>query len=138
MKALNILDEIKPIILSTDKSGELIEDFTDEFRDGRNPWSLLDLINSDDVHVNEVGLYVLNEMIIEERELIEKLETSLSKLTTSKDSNIRFRSFLILSQIFTDSGENEKETNLYLAMYKDENEHIKAAGEKLLRDGHLR
>jgi len=133
-----IIEEVKTILVNRKNVEEVLNEFTDQFRDGRDPWEIIELINHKDDDVVGIGLYVLNEILIEDDNLNLHLEESLSTLIKSRNSNIRFRTYLILSQIHTDYGEKEKETNLYLEMVKDKDKHIREAGEKLLKDGHLR
>lgn len=133
-----LLKKYKQFLSNRKNVGEVLNDFTDQFRDGRDPWEIIELINHKDDDVVEIGLFVLNEIIIEDENLNLHLEESLSNLIKNRNSNIRFRTYLILSQLHTDYGEKEKETNLYLEMIKDEDKHIRKAGKKLMKDGHLR
>lgn len=132
-----IIKEVQTILSNRKNVGEVLNEFVDQFRDGRDPWEIIELINHKDDDVVGIGLYVINEIIIADDNLNLRLEKSLSNLINNRNSNIRFRTYLILSQLHTDYGEKEKETNLYLEMIKDEDKHIREAGEKLLKDGHL-
>ena len=133
-----IKKEIEHIISNPKNVGKVLNDLTDQFREGRDPWEILDLLNSKNKDVIGIGLYIANEIIISDHNVNEQLKDSLSNLIIHNDSNIRIRSFLILSQIYTDYGEKEKETDLYLIMIRDKDQHISEAGNKLLKDGHLR
>jgi len=132
-----IIKEIQNIISNPNTVGKALNDLTDQFRKGRDPWEILELLNSKNEDVIGIGLYIANEIIISDHNLNQHLKDSLSNLINQNDSNIRIRAFLILSQIYTDYGDKEKETDLHLIMIKDKNKHISEAGAKLLKDGHL-
>lgn len=133
-----IIKEVQTILSKQKNVGAVLNDFTDDFRDGRDHWEIIELISHEDDDVVGIGLYVLNEIIIEDENLKLHLEESLSNLIKNRNSNIRLRTFLILSQLHKDYGEKERETNLYLKMTRDKDKHIREAGKKLLKDGHLR
>jgi len=133
-----IENEIEQILLNPKNVDEQLNDLTDEFRGGRNPWELLELFEHNNNEAIEIGLYIINEIIIEDDILNEQLKHKLTKLIKVKDSNIRMSSFLILSQIYTDYSESEKEIDLYKTMIKDNDKHIIETGKKLLKDGHLK
>ena len=136
--ANKIFKEIDHIFTNPNNRGDLINELTDEFRDGRDPRILCELLESDNNKFIEIGLYIINEIIIEDHQLLTNISRALYKLIKNSDSYIRYKAFVILSQILEDLSRNEECTDLYLIVYKDEDKDIRESGIKLLKDGHLR
>lgn len=119
------------------KQGKLLNELTDEFRSGRNPWELVQLIDSEDRGLIEVGIYIIREIIIENDDLIEEITIRLYQLIKHADKSIRHYSFLLLSSILKEKGSNQ-EIELYKKMLLDNDKFIRETAQKLLDDGHLR
>jgi hypothetical protein len=118
------------------KQGKLLNELTDEFRSGRNPWELVRLIDSDNRGLIEVGIYIIREIIIENDDLIEVIIIRLYQLIRHVDKSIRHYSFLLLGSILKEKGSNQ-EIGLYKKMLLDNDKFIRKTAQRLLDNGYL-
>ena len=116
---------------------KMISNLTDEFRAGRNPIELLELIESDDKEILSIALYILGEVIISCNITMQKIIKRLFILYLHEDSQIRYKTLINLAS-FAHGIDSDKLNSIYKEMCQDSDEYIRETAYKLLQSGHLR
>lgn len=134
-----IEEEVKAILdkKSTSKQAILIGQLTDEFRSGRNSNDLLDLLHSEDSDVIWIGIYILGEILIDNKPTLDVIIERLLALVEHKDVKIRYGALINLSTFLKESAPRDAR-NLYLKMSSDNDEGVRKTAESLLKNGSLR
>jgi len=138
--AIMIESEVLNIInkRSVSLQGKLLEELTDQFRSGRNRNDVLKLIASDNVDFIDVGTYILREIIIVDSSILQQIEERLYVLIEHDDSNIRFKSLLILSDLLSDKIDSKDQLDkLLFRMSLDPDKSIQSTAKKILKNGNL-
>jgi len=133
-----IEEEVKAILdkKSTSKQAILIGQLTDEFRSGRNSNDLLDLLHSEDSDVIWIGIYILGEILIDNKPTLDVIIEKLLALVEHKDVKIRYSALINLSTFLKESAPRDAR-NLYLKMSTDNDEGVRKTAESLLKNGSL-
>jgi hypothetical protein len=116
---------------------EMIGDLADEFRAGRNPSELLELLESDDENILNIALYILGEINIASISILKEIVKKLEILSVHKESQIRYKTLINLASL-SHKVNTDKLNNIYKKMSQDSNESISKTAKELLRNGNLR
>ncbi|MCU0444720.1 MAG: hypothetical protein MUE85_07350 [Microscillaceae bacterium] len=131
-EVLNVMKD-RPISLQA----KMLSELTDQFRSGRNPSDILKLINLEDEYLIEFGIYLIGEVIIDNQSIIPPIIDRLYVLLEHKNSRIRLKTFINLSQLLEERDLKEPK-ELYLKMCKDDDEFIRLTAKRLLDTGNLK
>lgn len=128
----NILNEKSEFI-----KVQMIGELTDEFRAGRNPTELLELLQADAEDILIVALYIIGEINISSISTSKKIIKRLEVLLTHKESQVRYKTLINLASLAGTIGVSEL-NNIFERMSQDSNEGISKTAKELLRTGNLR
>lgn len=115
---------------------EMIGELTDEFRSGRNPSELLELLKSSDKNILSIALYILGEINITDINISKGIIRRLKILSSHKDTRVRYKTLINLASLSHEVNADEL-NNIYEKMSQDLNEGIRENAKELLRTGNL-
>mgnify|MGYP000315045551 CR=1 FL=1 len=127
----NIL-KIKPEIARVEK----LEDLTDEFRLGRNPSDLLELMELSDKNILSVALYILGEINVYSDITLQKIIKRLFVLSTYEDSHIRYSTLINIASL-TEYINPKELKDIYNKLSKDSDSDISETAIQLSTTGRI-
>ncbi|WP_298423846.1 hypothetical protein [uncultured Kordia sp.] len=123
-------------IIDKDVDGELLNAFTDEFRGGRNPKDIIELLQSQNDELISFGIYVVGEINIEDSKIKKAIKEELYKLIEIGSSYIRILSLTSISSIILEESDLNKAKSFYARIFEEnDDEGVKALAKKLYNKG---
>lgn len=119
--------------LKNDSNGELLNDFVDTFREGRDRSELLQLLRSHDDEIKLFSIYIVNEIRIGNQKIEKEITEELYDLLNHKSFSIRLQAFITLLPLLKKQNREEAK-NICRKMMKDENKHIKEKASLLFHE----
>lgn len=110
--------------LKNDLNGEILNDFVDTFRGGRDRLELLQLLRSNNDNVRLFSIYIVDEISIDNEKIEKEIIKELYSLLNHNDFSIRLQALITIFPLLEKKDILEAK-RICLKMMKDENEHIR-------------